>query len=59
MNINTADEATLLKLPGVDAAIAKAIVAGRPWKSINDLAKITGHAPQTARIVAVPGDDRP
>ena len=42
VNVNTAEIAELEALPGVGAAIAKAIVAGRPWKSVEDLEKIRG-----------------
>ncbi len=42
VNVNTAEIAELESLPGVGAAIAKAIVAGRPWKSVDDLEKIRG-----------------
>ncbi len=42
VNVNTAEIAELESLPGVGAAIAKAIVAGRPWKSVADLEKIRG-----------------
>ncbi len=42
VNVNTAEIAELESLPGVGAAIAKAIVTGRPWKSVDDLAKIRG-----------------
>jgi len=42
VNVNTADISVLDALPGVGEAIAKAIVAGRPWKSVDDLARIRG-----------------
>jgi competence protein ComEA len=42
VNVNTADIAELQALPGVGQAIAKAIVDGRPWKSVEDLEKIRG-----------------
>jgi competence protein ComEA len=42
VNLNTADLATLEALPGIGAATAKAIVAARPLKSIDDLDKIRG-----------------
>jgi competence protein ComEA len=42
LNVNTAEIAELESLPGVGEAIAKAVVAGRPWKSVADLAKIRG-----------------
>ena len=46
ININTADEATLAKLPGVGAEGAKAIIAYRtkngPFKVIDDLKEVPG-----------------
>ena len=36
-DINTASKEDLMKLPGVDDAIADKIVAGRPFKSSQDL----------------------
>jgi competence protein ComEA len=42
VNINTATAAALEDLPGIGAATAKAIIDGRPWKSIDDLTKIRG-----------------
>jgi competence protein ComEA len=42
VDINSADQAALEALPGVGAAVAKAIIAGRPWKSVDDLDSIRG-----------------
>jgi competence protein ComEA len=42
IDINTADEKTLESLPGVGKATAKAIIAGRPYKSIDDLKRVKG-----------------
>jgi competence protein ComEA len=39
VNINTASEKELQELPGVGEATAKKIVAGRPYGSVDDLAK--------------------
>jgi competence protein ComEA len=39
ININTASEKELEALPGVGEATAKKIVAGRPYSSVDDLAK--------------------
>ena len=41
-SINEADATALGKLKGVTAAIAAGIVAGRPWKSIDDLSRVKG-----------------
>jgi competence protein ComEA len=42
ININTADEKTLESLPGVGKATAKAIIEGRPYKSVDDLKRVKG-----------------
>jgi competence protein ComEA len=42
VDINSADTAMLETLPGVGASVAKAIIAGRPWKKIDDLDSIRG-----------------
>ena len=42
ISINDADAATLAGLKGVTAAIAKGIVAGRPWKSVDALIEVRG-----------------
>ena len=42
ININTADQATIEKLPEIGPVKAKAIIAGRPYKSIEDVMKVPG-----------------
>ncbi len=42
VHINTASVDELAKLPGIGAAKAKAIVAARPFKSIEDLKNVKG-----------------
>ncbi len=42
ININTADQATLEKLPEIGPVKAKAIIDGRPYKSVEDIMKISG-----------------
>jgi competence protein ComEA len=42
VNINSADEATLETLPGIGPAVAKAIIAGRPFESVDDLDRVRG-----------------
>ena len=42
VNLNTADLAALEELPGIGPATAKAIIDGRPWKSVDELDKIRG-----------------
>ncbi|HEY3384583.1 MAG TPA: helix-hairpin-helix domain-containing protein [Vicinamibacterales bacterium] len=39
IDLNTASQASLESLPGVDAATAKQIIAGRPYGSVADLSK--------------------
>jgi DNA uptake protein ComE-like DNA-binding protein len=39
VDINSASEAELEKLPGVGNATAKNIIAGRPYHSVDDLSK--------------------
>lgn len=42
ININTADQATIEKLPEIGPVKAKAIIDGRPYSSIEDIMKIKG-----------------
>ncbi len=42
VDINTADSKTLAGLPGVGEKTAEAIIKGRPYKSVDDLAKVKG-----------------
>ncbi len=51
VNLNTAELAVLEDLPGIGPATAKAIVDGRPWKSVDELDKIRGLG--KARIAAL------
>jgi competence protein ComEA len=42
VDINTADEKSLEALPGIGPALAKQIIAGRPYKSVDDLRRVKG-----------------
>src|SRR5512140_230355 len=42
VDINTADQKAIESLPGVGPATAKAIIQGRPYKSVDDLANVKG-----------------
>jgi DNA uptake protein ComE-like DNA-binding protein len=52
--VNAASEAELLAIKGLSAAVAKAIVAGRPYASIDDLGKVKGVGP---KLLASLGDE--
>lgn len=42
ININNADQSTIEKLPEIGPVKAKAIIAGRPYNSIEDVMKVKG-----------------
>ncbi|HXY55448.1 MAG TPA: helix-hairpin-helix domain-containing protein [Nitrospirota bacterium] len=42
IDLNSADQKTLESLPGVGKSTAKAIIAGRPYKSVDDLKRVKG-----------------
>jgi len=44
--INTASEAELLAIKGLTAVVAKAIIAGRPYASLDGLGKVKGVGPK-------------
>ena len=50
IDVNTAKETTLEEVPGIGSAYAKKIVAGRPYKSIDDLLK-AGIPPATVEKI--------
>lgn len=50
IDLNTAKESTLEEIPGIGTAYAKKIVAGRPYKSIDDLLK-AGIPPATVEKI--------
>ena len=44
--VNAASEAELLAVKGLSATLVKAIIAGRPYASLNDLGKVKGVGPK-------------
>lgn len=44
--VNTASEAELLAVKGLSATLVKAIIAGRPYKSLDDLDSVKGVGPK-------------
>lgn len=44
--VNSASEAELLAIKGLSATVAKAIIAARPYASLNDLGKVKGVGPK-------------
>lgn len=44
--VNSASEAELLAVKGLSAAVAKAIIAGRPYASLDDLCRAKGMGPK-------------
>ncbi len=51
VDLNTANAAKLEELPGVGPALAKAIIAGRPYTSVDGLKEVKGMGP--AKLAAV------
>jgi DNA uptake protein ComE-like DNA-binding protein len=52
VDLNTATESELRQIPGVDAKLAKKIIANRPYITVDDLAKsgIPAQVQETARM---------
>ena len=47
VNVNTATQKELEKLPGIGKTIAERIIAGRPYASVEDLKKVEGVGKKT------------
>lgn len=47
VNINTAAPEVLINLPGIGTAMAARIIAGRPYRTIDDLQRVSGIGPKT------------
>jgi DNA uptake protein ComE-like DNA-binding protein len=62
VNVNTADVAMLSTLPGVGDTLAHRIIAGRPYKTVDDLQRVSGIGPRSLDgfrpFVIVEGESR-
>ena len=47
INVNTASAADLAELPGIGPKHAEAIIAGRPYKTVDEVVKVKGIGPKT------------
>ncbi|MBX9579739.1 MAG: helix-hairpin-helix domain-containing protein [Gemmataceae bacterium] len=47
VNVNAAPEDELQRIPGVGPVMAKAIAAGRPFRTVDDLDRVKGVGPKT------------
>jgi competence ComEA-like helix-hairpin-helix protein len=47
VNVNTATRPELEKLPGIGRVLAERIIAGRPYKAVDDLKKVEGMGEKT------------
>ena len=47
VDVNTASVEDLMLLPRVNDALARRIIAGRPYTAVDDLAKVSGIGPKT------------
>jgi competence ComEA-like helix-hairpin-helix protein len=45
LNVNLASAAELQRLPGIGPRLAEAIIAGRPYSALDDLARVKGIGP--------------
>lgn len=46
VNLNTASQAEIESLPGIGPALAKRIIEGRPYRSLEDLDRVKGIGPK-------------
>jgi competence ComEA-like helix-hairpin-helix protein len=51
ININTADKATLEKLPEIGPVKAQAIIDGRPYKFVEDVMRVSGIKDKTFKVI--------
>lgn len=47
VNVNSATRPELEKLPGIGRVLAERIIAGRPYKAVDDLKNVEGLGPKT------------
>ena len=47
INLNTASARDLAELPGIGPKHAEAIIAGRPYKTVDEVVKVKGIGPRT------------
>lgn len=63
VNINTASSEELISVPGIGATRAAQIIAGRPYTTVDELAKIAGIGGKTLEslrpFVTVEGETKP
>jgi len=51
LDLNAATEAELMTLPGIGPELARRIVEGRPFRSVDDLARVKGIGPKKLEVV--------
>jgi prefoldin subunit 5 len=51
INPNTADLESLTRVPGIGPALAKLIIAARPFATLDDLGKVSGVGPQSIQVL--------
>ncbi len=64
VNINTATEVQLQSLPGIGPALAKRIIEGRPYATVNELTRVRGIGPMVLErirdsVTVEPSDSKP
>lgn len=62
VNVNTATARELQSLPGIGPALAQLIIGGRPYTTVDELARVRGISPSMVQglgsLVAVEGETR-
>ena len=52
VNVNNATEKELETIPGIGPALAREIIAGRPYSKVEDLERVRGIGPYTVKSMA-------